>query len=419
MIENGAVIISLAAIIGFLMAWAIGANDVANAMGISVGSKILSLRHAIMIAAVFEALGSILASGNVTNTISHGLIDVAVLNDRPVILIAGMLSSLLSAAVWLLLASLKGWPVSTTHTIIGAVIGFGAVCIGMDHIYWQSIANILLSWLFTPLFSAVVSYVLFRFVQKSIFENDRPARQAKKTVPYYVFVVVGIMLSVILLGGLESLGIVLSITTTWIIILSLSLIASIVSYFMLSAIALNKAKISLKDSYALVEKIFGSLAIVTACAMAFAHGSNDVANAIAPLAAIAAIVSTGGTEITSTLIPYWIVLLGAAGIVTGLVMYGYKVIATVGSNITDLTPSRGFVAQLATASIVVISSGLGIPVSTTHILVGAVLGVGFARGIDAINMRVVREIFLSWFITFPAGMILSITFYNIILFFIK
>lgn len=324
------------------------------------------------------------------------------------------MSSLLAAAVWLIIASFRGWPVSTTHTVIGAVIGFGLICVGLDNINWNKIIYIIMSWLVSPALSGLLAYVLFNFVKKSIFEDPKPAKKAKNTVPYYVFVVVSIILSVVLFQGLIPLGIKLDNFFAIFLTVAGSLIASIISYFILKAIDLHKAKKSLKESYILVEKVFGVLAVFTACAMAFAHGSNDVANAIAPLVAISSIVKTQSMDIANIMIPYWIIILGAVGIVLGLVMYGYKVIETIGSNITYLTPSRGFVAQLVTATVVVISSGIGIPVSTTHILVGAVLGVGMAGGIDAINLRVVRNIFLSWFITFPIGLVLSVIFFKLI-----
>ena len=284
MIEYYTLILLGSALIGFFMAWAIGANDVANAMGISVGANVLSLKQAIVVAALFEALGAVLASGNVSGTISHGIIHVESLNDTPMLLVAGMIASLLSAGSWLFLASVKGWPVSTTHTIIGAIVGFGWICVGPEHIQWQSIASIMMSWLFTPIVSALISYFLFRFVQKTIFDNPKPARQAKKTVPYYVFIVITIILSVVFFGSLSALGVRVSTSAALIYIMGGGLLAAVVSYMMLQKIALDRAQRSLRDSYALVEKIFGLLAVVTACAMAFAHGSNDVANAIAPLA---------------------------------------------------------------------------------------------------------------------------------------
>lgn len=418
MLENGFIIIIVASAIGFFMAWAIGANDVANAIGISVGSGVLSIRSAIVTAAIFEALGAVLASGNVTNTIGHGLLDVNFFANNPMLLVIGMISALLASAAWLLLASYKGWPVSTTHTIIGAVIGFGLISVGPKNIMWNNIFDIFLSWLITPLISGVLSYGLFSFVQKSIFEHEKPARQAKKTVPYYVFFAAGVIFFVVFLQGLAPLGLELTKQTAYLLTFICALLCSALSYFILSDISLRKARQGLKESYALMEKVFGVLAVFTACAMAFAHGSNDIGNAIAPIVAINAIVSSSGVNIVGLVIPHWIVILGAVGVISGLVMYGYKVIATVGKNITVLTPSRGFVAQLVTASIVVISSGVGVPVSTTHILVGAVLGVGLAKGLDAINLRVVRGIFLSWFVTFPAGMLLAIIFYKAITLFL-
>ena len=418
MLENGFAIIIVSSVIGFFMAWAIGANDVANAIGISVGSGVLSVRAAIITAAIFEALGAVLASGNVTNTIGHELINVRFFADNPTLLVMGMIASLLASAAWLLLASYKGWPVSTTHTIIGAVIGFGLISVGVHNIMWNNIFDIMVSWIVTPFISGILSYTLFRFVQKSIFEHEKPAKQAKKTVPYYVFFAAGVIFFVIFFQGLAPLGVVIKKQTAYILTLSGACLCSAVSYIVLRDISLRKAQKSLKESYALVEKIFGVLAIFTACAMAFAHGSNDIGNAIAPIVAINAIVTSGGVNIVGLVIPHWIVILGALGVICGLIMYGYKVIDTVGKNITILTPSRGFVAQLVTASIVVIASGIGVPVSTTHILVGAVLGVGLAKGLDAINLRVVRGIFLSWFITFPAGMFLSIVFFKIITLFL-
>ena len=279
---------------------------------------------------------------------------------------------------------------------------------------WNNIFDIVTSWLITPLISGILSYGLFSFVQKSIFEHEKPARQAKKTVPYYVFFAASVILFVIFFQGLAPLGVMITKQTAYMLTFGGALLFSTISYFILSDISLRKARQGLKESYALVEKVFGVLAVFTACAMAFAHGSNDIGNAIAPIVAINAIVGSGGVDIVGLVIPHWIVVLGALGVISGLIMYGYKVIATVGKNITTLTPSRGFVAQLVTSSVVVIASGVGVPVSTTHILVGAVLGVGLAKGVDAINMRVVRGIFLSWFVTFPAGMLLAIIFYKLI-----
>jgi len=411
--DHGQLYIMLAALFGFFMAWGVGANDVANAMGTSVGSKALTITQAIIIAAIFEALGALLAGGQVTDTIRSKIIDTALFHGSPTIIIDGMLASLLAAGTWLLAASYYGWPVSTTHSIIGAVIGFGVVVLGPHAIYWSQTINIVLSWIVTPIISCALAYILFRSVQNCIFNTRTPLANAKKYVPYYVFLSALVVFLVTFLKGLSHVGLHF---TTW-----ESILASVVcSLFIMAASHHWIKRIPADDDKAghiqikKMEKIFGVLMAFTACAMAFAHGSNDVANAIGPLAAVVGIVQHGGDIMGHSPIPLWIMITGATGIVLGLAMYGYKVIATIGNEITQLTPSRGFAAQLATASTVVIASGLGLPVSTTQTLVGAVMGVGFARGMGALNLGVVRNIFMSWVITLPAGAILAILFFHIL-----
>lgn len=395
------------------MAWGVGANDVANAMGTSVGSKALTILQAIIIAAIFEALGSLLAGGQVAETIRGRIIDAAMFSHSPELLVYGMLASLLAAGTWLLIATSFGWPVSTTHSIVGAVIGFGLIVLGVKAVYWHQVINIALSWIVTPIIAAVAAYLLFRSVQWFIFDSRTPLRNAKRYIPGYIFLVTMVIALVTLLSGLKHLGLRF---TTWESILmsvAVSLIISLIGVLLLKKIPVESNKSGSTD-FSRLEKIFGVLMVFTACAMAFAHGSNDVANAIGPLSAVVGIVKAGGQVLATARIPFWIMLLGAAGIVIGLAMYGYKVIATVGTDITQLTPSRGFAAQLATASTVVIASGIGLPVSTTQTLVGAVLGVGFARGIGALNLAVIRNIFMSWIITLPAGALFSIIYYHIL-----
>lgn len=411
--EHGQLYIILAAVFGFFMAWGVGANDVANAMGTSVGSKALTIFQAIIIAAIFEALGSLLAGGQVTETIRGKIIDATMFSQTPDLLVYGMLASLLAAGTWLIIATSFGWPVSTTHSIVGAVIGFGLIVLGVKAIYWHQIINIALSWIVTPIIAAVVAYLLFRSVQWLIFGSRAPIRNAKRYIPCYIFLVAIVIALVTLLNGLKHLGLHF---TTWegiLIAIIVSLIIALIGVLLLKHVSIENNNASSTD-FAKLEKIFGVLMIFTACAMAFAHGSNDVANAIGPLSAVVGIVNGSGKVLATSHIPFWIMLLGAAGIVSGLAMYGYKVIATVGTDITQLTPSRGFAAQLATASTVVIASGIGLPVSTTQTLVGAVLGVGFARGIGALNLSVIRNIFMSWIITLPAGAVFSIIYYHII-----
>ena len=399
--------IILACVFGLFMAWGVGANDVANAMATSVGSKALTIKQAIIIAAIFEFLGAYLAGGQVTATIRKGMMDTSLLVDSPELLIYGMLASLLAAGIWLLVATRAGWPVSTTHSIVGAIVGFAAVGIGIDAVNWAKVGTIAMSWVVSPVLAGVVSYALFRSVQRLIFDASKPFQASKKYVPYYIFMVGFIIALVTLFKGLKHVGLELTTLESYSIAFVIGLASLIVGKYFIQKLKFDPSA-DTDYHFTNVEKVFGVLMMFTASAMAFAHGSNDVANAVGPLAAVVSIVESGGQVAQKSAMAAWILLLGGVGIVAGLVMYGKKVIATVGTNITELTPSRGFAATLAAATTVVIASGTGLPISTTHTLVGAVLGVGMARGIAALNMNVVRTIFMSWIITLPAGAILSI-----------
>ncbi len=408
--QYGDIIVILACVFGFFMAWGVGANDVANAMGTSVGSKALTLKQAIMIAIVFEFAGAYLAGGAVTATIRKGIIDPSLLASTPELLIFGMMAALLAAAIWLLVATFFGWPVSTTHTIVGAIVGFAAVGISPDAVNWGKVAKIVASWVVSPITAGLMAFFLFRSVQRLVLDSATPFRNAQKYVPGYIFLVGFIISMVTFTKGLKHIGLDLSFGSSALISFGLAFITMVIGKIMLNRIKEDKE--ADKDyHFSSVEKLFGVLMMFTACAMAFAHGSNDVANAVGPIAAVVGIVSAGGEVMQKSVMPSWILLLGGAGIVTGLVMYGHKVIATVGKNITELTPSRGFAATLAAASTVVFASGTGLPISTTHTLVGAVLGVGLARGLAALNLKVVGTIFISWVVTLPAGAGLSIMFF--------
>lgn len=406
----GTIFLILACIFGLFMAWGIGANDVANAMGTSVGSGAITIKQAVLIAAIFEFAGAFLAGGQVTKTIRKGIIDADLLSATPELLVYGMLASLLAAGIWLLVASKFGWPVSTTHSIVGAIVGFAAVGIGMDAVHWNKVGTIVMSWVISPALAGIVSYWLFRSVQKLILNTEHPFENAKKIVPYYVLLTGFIIALVTMFKGLKHVGLEVSTTESY----SYAFVFGLVIMFM-SMVSIRKLKIDPKADkdfhFANVERVFGVLMVVTACAMAFAHGSNDVANAIGPVAAIVGIVQSGGEIAQKSILPVWVLILGGMGIVAGLLMYGRRVMATIGKNITELTPSRGFAATLAAATTVVFASGTGLPISTTHTLVGAVLGVGLARGIGALNLNVVRTIFLSWIVTLPAGALMSIFFF--------
>jgi PiT family inorganic phosphate transporter len=408
--QYGDIIVILACVFGFFMAWGVGANDVANAMGTSVGSKALTLKQAILIAILFEFAGAYLAGGAVTATIRKGIIDPALLSGTPELLVFGMLASLLAAGIWLLVATHFGWPVSTTHSIVGAIVGFAAVGISPEAVHWSKVTTIVASWVVSPVTAGVIAFFLFRSVQRLILDTQTPFENSKRYVPMYIFLVGFIISMVTFTKGLSHIGLHLSWGESALISIVIAFITMIIGIFMLRKIVVDAAA-DKRYHFASVEKVFGVLMMFTACAMAFAHGSNDVANAVGPLAAIVSVVNSGGEVLQKAAMPTWILLLGGAGIVAGLVMYGHKVIATVGNNITELTPSRGFAATLAAAATVVVASGTGLPISTTHTLVGAVLGVGLARGLAALNLRVVGTIFISWIVTLPAGAFLAIIFF--------
>ncbi len=409
----GFVLIVVAAAVGFLMAWGIGANDVANAMGTSVGSKALTIKQAIFIAMIFEFAGAYLAGGEVTSTIRKGIIDSAFFIDTPELLVFGMISALFAAGIWLAFASYLGWPVSTTHSIIGAIVGFAAVGVSADAVEWGKVGGIVASWIITPAISGFIAYLIFQSAQKLIFDTDNPFENAKRYVPFYMALAGFVMALVTIKKGLKHVGFDIPNGQDYLIAIGIAVLIGIIGWLYVRRMKVDPTA-KKEAQFANVEKVFAVLMIVTACCMAFAHGSNDVANAIGPLAAVVSIVESGGEIGAQSSLAWWILPLGGIGIVAGLALFGHRVIKTIGNGITHLTPSRGFAAELAAATTVVIASGSGLPISTTQTLVGAVLGVGMARGIAAINLGVVRNIVVSWVITLPAGAGLSIVFFFMI-----
>ncbi|MEE8427460.1 MAG: inorganic phosphate transporter [Woeseiaceae bacterium] len=405
------VYIGLAALFGIFMAWGIGANDVANAMATSVGSKALTIKQAIMVAAVFEFLGAVLAGGEVTSTIRKGIVDTDLLAGSPELLIYGMLAALLSAGTWLFIASRNGWPVSTTHSIVGAIVGFAAVGIGVDAVQWGKVGTIVMSWIASPLTAGFIAFLIYLSVQRLILHQEDPLMCAKRYVPVYIFFAAFTITLVTILKGLKYVGLDISLHDSYLLATAIAASIAVVGGIAIRRIQPDRKAEKIQHFHT-VERVFAVLMIVTACGMAFAHGSNDVANAIGPVAAVISVAHTGIIAAKST-VSIWVLILGGAGIVVGLATFGFHVIATVGKKITQLTPSRGFAAELAAATTIVIASGTGMPISTTHTLVGAVLGVGLARGIDAIDLRVVARIFVSWVVTIPVGAFLAIVFFYI------
>ncbi len=410
--EHVVILLILAGLFGLFMAWGIGANDVANAMATSVGSGALTIRQALIIAAIFEFAGAFLAGGQVTATIRKGIIDSAPLAGQPEVLLFGMLAALLGAGIWLFIASHRGWPVSTTHSIVGGIVGFALVAVGEEAVKWGKIGEIVLSWVVTPLIAGIIAYLLYMSVLHLVLRRSDPLASAKRYVPMYIFLVGFVIALVTLFKGLKHVGLEVTTAQAYIIASLVGVVAAVIGKVLIS-----KVKTDPHDDqdfrFTNVEKIFGVLMIFTACGMAFAHGSNDVANAIGPVAAVVSILKTGQVAQSSPL-PIWVLLLGASGIVLGLAMLGRRVIATVGQKITELTPSRGFAAEIAAASTVVVASGTGIPISTTQTLVGAVLGVGMARSINSLNLRVIGNVFMSWVITIPVGALLAIISYYLL-----
>jgi PiT family inorganic phosphate transporter len=406
----GTIFLVLAIIFGFYMTWGIGANDVANAMGTSVGSGAITVMQAIIIAAIFEFAGAFIAGGNVTSTIRKGIVDPSSIVNQPEILVFGMLAALLAAAVWLMVASSRGWPVSTTHSIVGALVGFAVAGIGVDAVQWDKIGMIAASWVVSPALGGFLAFLLMMSIRKFILNTEKPFESAKRWGPAYVFLVGFIISLVTLFKGLKHLKLELSVSQSFIWAVIFGLLVAAIGWMLIRKVTVDE-EADRDYHFASVEKIFVPMMIFTACAMAFAHGSNDVANGIGPLAAIVSILQSGGEVAQKSDLPLWILIMGGVGIVIGLATMGYKVMQTIGTRITQLTPSRGFCATLAAAATVVLASRTGLPVSTTHIAVGAVIGVGLARGVGAIDLRVIGGIVVSWVVTLPVGGILAAIFF--------
>ena len=464
------ILMAIALAFGFYMAWSIGANDVANAMGTSVGSGALTVKRAIILAAILEFSGAFFVGTHVSNTIRKGIINPEIFAGSEMELVFGMMGALLAAAVWLQVASYYGWPVSTTHSIVGAVLGFGVLYGGVNAADWGKVASIAASWVVSPLLSGTIAFIIFTYLRRAIFYSDDPIGVAKRITPYIVFIVFAVLTLTMVFKGLKNLKLDLGLGDSLLVASGVGFLAALVSHFLVkkikrveqpdrvttrqhinvskgvtkalsnlekaaaSASGLVKAQLqhAFDDLKAIdkdvesgtvieqsseeirtVERIFIYLQILSAAFVAFAHGANDVANAVGPLAAVITILDTGAIAMKSA-VPLWVLALGGIGIVIGLATWGWRVMLTIGKKITELTPTRGFCAEFAAATTIVVASKLGLPISTTHTLVGGVLGVGLARGIGALNLRVVTNIVISWVVTIPVGALGAILFYYIL-----
>ncbi len=436
MVDPYSVLTVLVLLIGFYMAWNIGANDVSNAMGTSVGSGALTWKQAVFLAAILEFCGAYFLGANVSKTMERGVIKTDLFLDDPMILVLGMCGALLGTSFWLQLASFFKWPVSTTHAIVGAILGFGVFISGWEMLHWYEVIFIVISWIISPIISAIISYLIFIFLQKKILFAMNPVLATKRFLPFFSFIIFATFTLNFIFNGLQTLNLNPSFSQALMIAIGTGGIAAIVSYFIIRLTCLTEStinsehppnlkmeaslKISMKKlikekpasmerapEYHFVEKIFVYLQIISACYIAFAHGANDVSNAIGPIAAVLDILKNGRVSETSP-IPSWLLMLGGLGIVIGLASWGWRVIETVGKKITALTPTRGFCAEFGAATTILLASKIGLPVSTTHCLVGAVLGVGIARGMSALNLGMIQEIVLSWLMTIPASALMSI-----------
>ena len=412
------IVIGVTAFLGLYMAWNIGANDVANSMADAVGSRALSVRNAVILAGICEFAGAVLVGAPVTDTVRKGIVSPDSFLTLPditpeqaaALFVIGMTSALLSAAIWLNVSSFMGLPVSTTHSIVGSVAGFGIAAAGWSSVQWGKMTQIVLSWFISPIAGGIMAFVVFKFITRSILGQDRPARAAIKYAPFLVSAVTATVVLATIYKGLKHVIGNISWFTPQVsiyITVALSVISWFISRWWLGRQLSGKDDLSVDDQLELVERVFVPLVIITSCSVAFAHGANDVANSVGPLAAVVSVLQTG--EIAQKVgVPFWVLVLGGSGIVLGLATFGYRVMYTVGMKITEITPSRGVAADLSATATVLLCTRLKLPISTTHTLVGAILGIGLARGLTGINRDVTKKIFGAWLITVPAAALLSV-----------
>jgi len=393
------------------MTWGVGANDLANVMSTTMGSKAITIRQAMIIAIVFEFAGAFLGGEEVTETMRDGIIYTSHLDGQPLIMIEGMLSVLVACTFWMNLASYIGVPVSITNALVGSMVGFGSIVLGMDAVQWSQVSHIAIGWVTSPLISGIVAYALFISIQQTIFVKSNPLQKAKQFIPVYLFLIGTVLSFITVFKGLNHFNIHLNLQQDLAVTLATSITITILGMMVIKRIP-EAAIIRRRERFIQVEKYFAVLMAMTACAMVFAHGSNDVALTVGPLSIVHSLAINPNQPFGAENYPAWIILLGCIGVICGFLMYGRKVIETVGSSITALTPSRAFAATLAAATTVVVATSTGIPVSATQTLVGAVLGVGLARGIGALNLIVIRNIFTSWILTLPAASLLTIIAYK-------
>lgn len=394
-------------VFGFYMAWNIGANDVANSMASAVGARAITLRQAVFIAGILNIIGAVFVGSHVTNTICKGIVSTEVIAD-PHMALLGALSALLAAALWVSFATWKSLPVSTTHSIVGAMVGYGIVTGGFSVINWAKLGAVVASWVISPFFSFILAYFMFKFILKVIYNRKDASGMALKLSPLFVGLAVFIVALSFMFKTPLGKSFSLDVPTALVCALIIALCGGFLGKSLIS-------RFGMKHRGDETETVFRRIQVGTSCYVALAQGANDVANAIGPLALIYYIVQSGSVAGISTVpVPVVLLAFGGVGIAAGIAMAGRRVIETVGSKITTLNNTRGFSVDFAAATTVMAASKLGLPVSTTHAAVGGVIGVGVARGFDAVNFRIIYKIALYWVLTVPMAAATSMVIFKVL-----
>ena len=412
------IVLSIATLIGLYMAANIGANDLANAMGTAVGSRALTLKQAVIISIIANVLGASLAGGYVTGTISKGIIDPSLLANAPDKLMLGMFAALIAAGLCVHLATFLGLPVSTTHAIVGAVLGFGIISVGAGAVSWGKITGIAISWVISPVAGALIAGGIYYFLEKKVMAAKDPYEAAVHYAPAMIFLVVLVLILSFIFKGLKNLHLEFGFFYTVLLTFPCAALVALFGRKWMRWQVHAKCELGPNpQGFSPAECLFAQLQILTSCYIAFAHGANDVANAIGPLAAIFSVIKTKSVALQVE-VPFWMLFAGGIAVGGGLYIFGTRVLETIGKKITEITPIRGFCAQFGAATTILLCSRLGLPVSTTHVLVGSVVGVGLMRGIGALDLRILKNIGFSWIVTLPITMVLSMLIYKVLTLFL-
>ena len=399
----------------------LGANDVANSMGTSVGSKAVTLTQAIVIAGILEFAGAVLFGRRVSSTLAVSIANPDLFVSQPQTLLLGMIAVLISCGLWLQIATARQLPVASSHAVVGAIAGFSWVAAGVQAVKWSALGIISIAWVVTPVVSGLIAAGFYLLIKHWIVDREQPLLQLEQWIPWLSLMLVSVFGVIVLPTAVETLpsdflptvpryNFVLGIgglAALWITLAGWQKLAREIAVESGASVEVNRV----------VERQLARFQLLSACCVAFAHGSNDVGNAIAPLATILYIQNTGTVPQSSLEIPLWVLVLGGVGIVTGLAIWGKQVIETIGEGIIKLEPSSGFAAELATAATILVASSYGLPVSTSHALVGAVVGVGAVKNWQSVNLNTLKSIGMAWIITIPISTILSAGIFSILSYF--